>query len=99
MKNCVHCNVRKHREINNGEKYITLDIYLDFGSLEKIKITSSEPKYYLGRSGKVFITSLGINTIIRSKKIKSQGLPLLMSVLRIFLGLLSNLRVCLIRVM
>ena len=37
MKHCGHCNVRKHREIKNGENYITLDIYLKFGSLDKIK--------------------------------------------------------------
>ena len=30
------CNVRKHREINNDEKYITLDISLEFGSTYKI---------------------------------------------------------------
>ena len=37
-------DVRKHREINNGEKYITLDISLKFGSLENMIITSSEQK-------------------------------------------------------
>ena len=26
IKNCGHCNVRKHTEIKNGEKYTTLDI-------------------------------------------------------------------------
>ena len=41
MKNCGCCNVRKHREIKNGDKYTTLDIYLDFGSMEKMKITAS----------------------------------------------------------
>ena len=34
-----------------------------------MKITSSEPKDYLGRSGKRFITSLGLKTIGSSKKI------------------------------
>ena len=63
-------NVRKHREINNGEKYITLDISLNFGRMEKMKITSSEPKDYLGKSGKGLITSLGIKKITRSKRIK-----------------------------
>ena len=43
---------------------------LDFGSLDKMEITYSEPKYYLGRSGKGLITSLGLRTIIRSKKDK-----------------------------
>ena len=41
MKNFGSRNVRKHREINYGEKYITLDIALNFFSLDKIKITSS----------------------------------------------------------
>ena len=26
MKNCGHCNVRKHREIKDSDKHITLDI-------------------------------------------------------------------------
>ena len=34
-----HHNVMKHREIKNGEKYITLDISLKFGSLDKMKST------------------------------------------------------------
>ena len=33
-------------DIKDGEKYIPLDISLDFGSMEKIKIKSSEPKDY-----------------------------------------------------
>ena len=39
-------NVSKHREIKNGEQNITLDISLKFGNLDKMKIKSSEPKYY-----------------------------------------------------
>ena len=46
---CSYANVRENREIKNGEKYITLDMYLNFGSLDKMKITSSEPKQYLVR--------------------------------------------------
>ena len=42
MKNCVHCNVRKHREIKGSSKYVTLDISLNFDSLDKMKITSSD---------------------------------------------------------
>ena len=39
---CFGClNIRKHRESNNGEKYITLDTSLKFGRLDRIKITSS----------------------------------------------------------
>ena len=44
MKSFVCLNVSKHREIKNGEKYITLDISLKFVSLEKIKTIYSEPK-------------------------------------------------------
>ena len=57
-------------EIKDGEKYITLEIPLNFGSLDMMKITSSEPKYYLGRSGKGLITYLVIKTIRRQKKKK-----------------------------
>ena len=77
MKNCGRYINRKHREIKIGEKYITLDISLKFGSLEKMKITSSEPKYYLGISVKGLIIYLGLKTIVRSKKIKMTGVPLL----------------------
>ena len=35
-------NVRKHREIKNGEQYITLDIYLKSGNLDKMRITTLE---------------------------------------------------------
>ena len=66
MKNCGHRNVRKHREIKNGEKYITLDISLKFDSLDKMKIKSSDPKEYLGRSLKGLINSLGLMNIVRS---------------------------------
>ena len=41
IKNCGHPNARKHREIKYGENYITLDISLKFGSLEKMKIKCS----------------------------------------------------------
>ena len=70
MKNCGRCNVKKHRETKNGDKYTTLDISLDFGCLENMKITTSDQKYYLGRSGKELITSLSLRTIRRSKKKK-----------------------------
>ena len=70
MKNCGHRNVRKHREIKNGEKYITLDIYLKIGGLYKMNITYSDPKYYFGISVKELITSLGLKTIGRSNRNK-----------------------------
>ena len=40
-------NVRKHKEIKGSDKYITLDISLKFGSMDKIRMTSSDPKYIL----------------------------------------------------
>ena len=44
MKNCGCLNVRKHKDINGSDKYITLDISLKFDKLDKMKITSSESK-------------------------------------------------------
>ena len=42
MNNCGRRNFRKQGVIKDGEKYITLDISLDFVSLERFKLTSSE---------------------------------------------------------
>ena len=44
MKNCGHCNVRKHRDIKDSDNYTTLDILSKFESMEKMRITYSEPK-------------------------------------------------------
>ena len=63
MKNCGRVNVRKHREIKNGEECLILDISFKFVSLEEMKITSSDPKSNLGISGKGLITYLGLKTI------------------------------------
>ena len=99
MKHFGRCNVQKHRDIKDGEKCTTLEISFDFVSMDKMKITSSEPKDYFEISGKGLITFLGIKTIIRSKGEKSQSMPLLMSFWRIFLILLRNLRGCLMKFM
>ena len=56
MKNCSRRNVREHKGSDN---YVTLYISSKFDSLEKMKITSSESKGKLERSGKGLITSLG----------------------------------------
>ena len=72
MKHCGRRNVSKHRDIKNGKKYITLDISSDSVSLDNMKIKPSEKKYYLGISGKVLITSLGIKSIIRPKGKKAR---------------------------
>ena len=39
-KTLGHRNVGKHSDIKDGDNYITLDISLYFGSLDKVKITS-----------------------------------------------------------
>ena len=70
MKNCGHHNVRKHREIKYRDRYITLNISLEFGNLERTRITYSEAKCYLGRPEKGLITSLGIKANVRPKKYK-----------------------------
>ena len=72
MKNCGLRNVRKHREIKHSDESVTLKILLKFGSLDKMKITSLEPKDYLGRSGKWLINSMGLKTIVKSKKKKAR---------------------------
>ena len=69
-KNCGRCNVRKHKEIRGSDKYVTLNISSNFDSLDKMKITSSESKVDLDRSGKGLITSLGFNTKARSQNYK-----------------------------
>ena len=70
MKNYGRHNVRKYREIKDGKKYITLEIFLKFVSLDNMRIAYSEPKYYLGRSGKGLITSMDLKTNVRSNKNK-----------------------------
>ena len=70
MKICGRCNIRKHREINGSDKYVTLDISLKFDILDKMKITSSESIEKLERSGKGLITSLGFMAKVRPQKYK-----------------------------
>ena len=68
IKHCGPRNVGKHNEIRGSDKYVTLDISSKFDSLDKMKITSSESKGKLERSGKGLITSLGFNTKERLQK-------------------------------
>ena len=49
-----------------------MGISLKFGSLDKMKIITSEPKDYLGRSGNGVFTYMGLKNIVRSKKKKSR---------------------------
>ena len=70
MKNCGRRKVSKHREIKGSDKYVILGISLKFDSLDKMRITSSESKYDLGRSGKRLITSLGLKSKTSPNKYK-----------------------------
>ena len=70
MKNCGRLHVRKHIDIKDRDKCVTLEISLKFGSLDKMRITSSDPKDNLGRSGKGLITSLVLKSNVRPKKYK-----------------------------
>ena len=72
MKNGSTQNVSKHREIKNNEQYVVLNISLKFGHLEKTKITYSDPKDYLVRSGKGLTTFLSLKYIRRSKNVKKE---------------------------
>ena len=66
----IVANFKKHREIKNSDKYVTLDISLKFDSLDNMKITSSESKDNLWGSEKGFITSMGLKSKVRPKKWK-----------------------------
>ena len=99
MKHCDCRNVSKHIEIKSSDKYVNLDISLKFYSLDKTRITSSESKDNLGRTGKGLISSLGLNVKARPNKYKNQGMPSKMSVRRTFQRLLGSLTSYLIRVM
>ena len=44
MKNCGHHNVRKHKEINDSDKYVILEISLKFECLENMKIQNENWK-------------------------------------------------------
>ena len=62
MKNCDSRNVRKHKEIRDSDKYVTLDISEKFDSLNKMETTSSESKEKLERSGKGLVVALAFKT-------------------------------------
>ena len=70
MKNCGHFNIRKHKFIKGSDKYVTLNISLKLYSLDKMIISSLEPKVKLGRSGNGLITSLNIRSKTRPNQYK-----------------------------
>ena len=87
MKNCGRNHVRKHREIKDSDKYVTLGMLLKFFSMDKMRITSSEPKDNLVRSGKGLITSLGLKAKTSPKKCKNSRY----SILNVSIKDLSNI--------
>ena len=70
MKICGRCNVRKHIEIKDSDKYITLEISLKFVSMDKMIITYSYPKDNLEISVKGLITYLSLKAKARPNKYK-----------------------------
>ena len=70
MKNGCRRKIKKHKEIRGSDKIVTLYISSKLDSLDKMKITSSESKVKLERSGKELITSLGFKTKAGSNKYK-----------------------------
>ena len=72
MRNCGCRSVRKHRDSNDSDKYIILNISLKFEILEKMRSTSSEPKDNLGILGKGFITSLDLKSKKSPNKYKKE---------------------------
>ena len=58
MRNCGQHNVRKHKEIKDSDKRVTLNIYdilkisEKFNDLDKMETTSSESKVKMEGSGK-----------------------------------------------
>ena len=54
-----YVTLKKQKEIRGSDKYVTLDISSKLDSLDKMKITSSESKVKLERSVKGLITYLG----------------------------------------
>ena len=70
MKNCGRRNVRKHKDIKGSDNYVTLDISLNFDSLDKMKIISSNTKEKLEISGKRLIAFLSFKAKVRPQKYK-----------------------------
>ena len=62
MISCGRRNIRKHRGIKNGDKYITFKDVSEIFSLEKKEFTYSESNNYMRRLGEGLITSLDLST-------------------------------------
>ena len=56
MKSYGRRNVRRHREIKNGEQYIILEISYDIYCMDKREDTPLESRHYMARTGKGMTT-------------------------------------------
>ena len=72
MKSCGSRNVRKHRDIKNGEQYIVVYIYFNLNFLDNKDFTSSESKGYVVIPGKTLIASLDLRNKGPNKKQKAR---------------------------
>ena len=70
MINYGRCRVRKHKEIKDSDKIVTLDISAKFESLNKMETKSSQSKEKLEKSGKELVTALDFKTKVRPQKYK-----------------------------
>ena len=72
MTICRRHNVRKHRDIKNGEQCIIFDISSKLDCLDKREVTHTESKYYMGRPGKGLNTSMDLMKKNPNKKQKAR---------------------------
>ena len=72
MKSFGRHNVRKYRDIKNGEKYIILEIFSNIDCLDNREATSSESKDYMGIPGKGMTTYISLRTKSTNKKQKAR---------------------------
>ena len=79
-ENCGRLNVRKHTDIKNGEKYITLEISLKFGSLDKMKTISSEKNIIWEYQERDLLPLWVSRPLECRRKAKRKNMTLLMSV-------------------
>ena len=71
MRNCGQRNVRKHKDIKDSDKCVTLNMYEilniseKFDNLDKMETKSSESKVKMEGSGKWLVTALALKTKAR----------------------------------
>ena len=68
ITSCGRRNVKKHRDIKNGEKYIILDVSSRLYFLDKREVTSSYSKDCMGIPGKGMTTYMDLRNKSQNKK-------------------------------